>query len=158
MTTTIKVTSHNYPALVETFERGWDAEQNRPADLRKRDSRVLTPADGEQSFYCTTSMELRVVDLEYDDPRVPAPPAVVEAAPAAEEPVAAAPAAPIDPAAPLQAEQTEAAPAAPEAIVEPVHVDPPVAPAPAAPVAAAPADPALAEAAPAAAPKAEGAV
>jgi hypothetical protein len=133
MTTTIKVTSHNYPALVETFERGWDAEQNRPADLRKRDSRVLTPADGEQSFYCTTSMELRVVDLEYDDPRVPAPPAVVEAAPAAEEPVAASPAAPIEPAAPLQAEQTEAAPAAPEAIVEPVAA------------VTAPADPALAE-------------
>ena len=133
MTTTIKVQSHNYPALVETFERGWDAEQNRPADLRKRDSRVLTPADGEQSFYCTTSMELRVVDLEYDDPRVPAPSAVVEAAPAAEEPVAAAPAAPIEPAAPLQAEQTEAAPAAPEAIVEPVAA------------VTAPADPALAE-------------
>jgi hypothetical protein len=90
MTTTIKVTSHNYPTLVETFERGWDAEQNRPAELRKRDSRVLTPADGEQSFYWTTSMELRVCDLEYDDPRVPAPPAVVE-------PVAAV-TAPADPA------------------------------------------------------------
>jgi hypothetical protein len=134
MTTTIKVTSHNYPALVETFVRGWNAEQNKPDEfLRKSDARVLKPADGEQSFYCTTSMEIRVVDLEYDDPRVPAPPAVVEAAPAAEEPVAAAPAAPIEPAAPLQAEQTEAAPAAPEAIVEPVAA------------VTAPADPALAE-------------
>ena len=136
MTTTIKITSHKYPALVEKFSRGWDAEQNKlSADLRKSDSRVLTPADGEQIFCCTTSMELRVVDLEYDDPRVPAPPAVVEAAPAAEEPVAAAPAAPIEPAAPLQAEPAEAAPAAPEVIVEPVPIDPPVAPA----------DPALAE-------------
>ena len=118
MTTTIKVQSHNYPALVETFVRGWNAEQNKPDEfLRKSDARVLKPADGEQSFYCTTSMEIRVVDLEYDDPRVPADaPVAVEAAPVAAE---AAPSATIEPPAPSSPGLVEAAPAAPGPIVEP---------------------------------------
>lgn len=55
MTTTIKVTSHNYPALVEIFDNG-----------KKTDYKVLTPADGEQSFYCTTSRQLRITDLPYE--------------------------------------------------------------------------------------------
>jgi len=59
MTTTIKVTSHNYPALVETFDLG-----------KKTTEEVLRPEDGERTFYCTTSRELRITDLEYDDPRV----------------------------------------------------------------------------------------
>lgn len=63
MTTTIKVTSHNHPALVETFDNG-----------TKTDYRVLVPADGEQSFYCTTTRQLRITDLEYNDPAVPVPP------------------------------------------------------------------------------------
>lgn len=62
MTTTIKVTSHNYPALVETFDSG-----------EKTDYTVLTPEDGERSFYCTTSRQLRITDLNYDDPAVPTP-------------------------------------------------------------------------------------
>ncbi len=61
MTTTIKVTSHNYPALVETFDSG-----------NKTDYRVLTPEDGEQTFYCTTTRQLRITDLEYGDPAVSA--------------------------------------------------------------------------------------
>ncbi len=60
MTTTIKVTSHNYPALVEIFDNG-----------EKSDYTVLTPEDGERSFYCTTTRQLRITDLNYDDPAVP---------------------------------------------------------------------------------------
>lgn len=57
MTTTIKITSHNYPALVETFDNG-----------AKTNYRVLTPEDGEQTFHCTTTRQLRVTDLAYADP------------------------------------------------------------------------------------------
>lgn len=61
MTTTIKVTSHNYPARVEVFDGGkWQPSMNR----------IITPEDGEQVFYCTTTRELRITDLEYDDPAV----------------------------------------------------------------------------------------
>ncbi len=63
MTTTIKVTSHNYPALVETFDNG-----------KLVSSQVLTPKDGETVLYCTTVRELRITDLEYNDPRVPVEP------------------------------------------------------------------------------------
>ncbi len=56
MTTTIKVTSHNYPALVETFDNG-----------NKVDYHVVMAEDGEQTFHCTTTRQLRITDLEYDD-------------------------------------------------------------------------------------------
>lgn len=59
MTTTIKVTSHNYPALVETFDNG-----------QKTDYRVLTPENGEQTFHCTTTRQLRITDIDYNDPEV----------------------------------------------------------------------------------------
>ena len=59
MTTTIKVTSHNYPARIETLDLGKVVE-----------TRILIPEDGEVTLYCTTSRELRIVDLEYDDPAV----------------------------------------------------------------------------------------
>lgn len=55
MTTTIKVTSHNFPALVEIFDNG-----------NKSSYAVLTPEDGEQTFYCTTTRQLRITDLEYN--------------------------------------------------------------------------------------------
>lgn len=58
MTTTIVVTSHNYPALIETFDNG-----------TKVDQKVITPEDGAQSFHCTTTRELRITDIEYDDER-----------------------------------------------------------------------------------------
>ncbi len=71
MTTTIKVTSHNYPALVQVYDRVWDAEaQAMSADVKVTAESVLKPADGERTFYCTTTREIRVTDLEYDDPRV----------------------------------------------------------------------------------------
>lgn len=59
MTTTIKVTSHNYPALVETFDNG-----------NKVDYVILTPESGEVSFHCTTTRQLRITDLDYNDPAV----------------------------------------------------------------------------------------
>lgn len=67
MTTTIKVTSHNYPALVETFD---NISVENKVEKKKVDYRVLTPEDGEQTFYCTTTRELRITDLEYTDPAV----------------------------------------------------------------------------------------
>ncbi len=60
MTTTIKVTSHNYPAQVVTYDLG-----------KKVGEQILTPEDGEQTFHCTTTRELRITDIEYNDPRVP---------------------------------------------------------------------------------------
>jgi hypothetical protein len=59
MTTTIKVTSHNYPALVEVFDNG-----------NKSHYQVILAEDGEQTFYCTTTRQLRITDLEYEDPAV----------------------------------------------------------------------------------------
>ena len=53
MTTTIKITSHNHPAHVSVIDGGVVTS-----------SRCLTPEDGEVSFYCTTSREIRVIDLE----------------------------------------------------------------------------------------------
>ena len=63
MTTTIKVTSHNHPARVEVVDHYSDGS-------KVADTRILTPEDGEHSFYCTTTREVRVTDLEYDDPAV----------------------------------------------------------------------------------------
>jgi len=57
MTSTITVQSHNLPVQVETFDNGV-----------LTDSKVLLPEDGEVKFYCTTTREVRVTDLEYDDP------------------------------------------------------------------------------------------
>ena len=69
MTTTIKVTSHNYPARVETYDGG-----------TLTNTVVLQPENGEVSFYCTTTRELRITDLEYDDdPQAVVPDAVVAA-------------------------------------------------------------------------------
>ncbi len=71
MTTTIKVTAHNYPAWVQVYDRVWDAEaQAMSADVKVTAEGVLKPADGERTFHCTTTREIRVTDLEYDDPRV----------------------------------------------------------------------------------------
>lgn len=53
MTTTIKVQAHNYPARVQTYDSG-----------RQVDACVLNPEDGERSFYCTTTRELRIMDVE----------------------------------------------------------------------------------------------
>jgi len=63
MTTTIKVTSHNYPARVEIVDHY--AERDSVVETR-----ILVPEDGEQSFHCTTTRELRITDLDYNDPAV----------------------------------------------------------------------------------------
>lgn len=63
MTTTIKVTSRNYPARVEVVDRYGDRDS-------VVQTHILTPEDGEKSFYCTTTRELRITDLEYDAPAV----------------------------------------------------------------------------------------
>lgn len=60
MTTTVTVQSHNYPALIETFDSG-----------QKTGEKVIGPSDGVVTFHCTTTRELRVTDLEYEDARVP---------------------------------------------------------------------------------------
>lgn len=65
MTTTIKVTSHNYPALVLTTDKVGDGEGSTT-------ERVLLPEDGEVVFHCTTTRAITIVDLEYDDPRIAA--------------------------------------------------------------------------------------
>ena len=55
MTSTIKVTSHNYPVRVETYDLGVRVDEVH-----------LRPADGERTFYTTTTRELRITDLEMD--------------------------------------------------------------------------------------------
>lgn len=70
MTTTITVTSHNYPALVRTFD---DVYEARDGVLKKVDSRVsevvLKPEDGELTIYRTTSRSILIKDIEFEDPR-----------------------------------------------------------------------------------------
>jgi hypothetical protein len=63
MTTTITVRSHNHPAMVTYVDRVSGAE------IRTQGP-ILFPEDGKQSFYCTTTRTVEVVDLEYDDPRI----------------------------------------------------------------------------------------
>lgn len=68
MTTTIKVTSHNYPALVEAFNVT-QVDENMTT-VEKEYGRVILPEDGEVSFYCTTTRRLQITDIDYEDPRV----------------------------------------------------------------------------------------
>lgn len=64
MTTTIKVQSHNHPALVITTDKvGGEA---------KTEERIIVPADGEVTLHCTTTRAISIVDLSCDDPRVAA--------------------------------------------------------------------------------------
>ncbi|ATQ67720.1 MULTISPECIES: hypothetical protein [Methylosinus] len=65
MTTTITITSHNYPVLVETVDR----TQTPNGEHISRHVRVLWPEDGAVGFYSTTSRSIFVRDMEYDDPR-----------------------------------------------------------------------------------------
>ena len=64
MTTTIKVTSHNYPALVTYVDTNSDGVSNRTQAV------IVEAEDGEQHFHCTTSRTIEIVDLDYYDPRV----------------------------------------------------------------------------------------
>jgi hypothetical protein len=65
MTTSIAVTSHNYPVLVETVDR----TQTPDGEHIAAHVRVLWPEDGTVHLYSTTSRSIFVRDLEYDDPR-----------------------------------------------------------------------------------------
>jgi hypothetical protein len=70
MTTSVKIKSHNYPVLVQTWERRWDSETQKLGDeFVLRDARVQWPEHGEISHYVTTTQKLTAQDLEYDDPR-----------------------------------------------------------------------------------------
>ena len=64
MTTTIKVTSHNYPALV-TY-----VDTNSEGVALRTQAGIVEAEDGEQHFHCTTSRTIEIVDLDYYDPRV----------------------------------------------------------------------------------------
>jgi hypothetical protein len=59
VTTTIKVISHNSPALVEVYDNG-----------EKTSETIVRVADGEVPFHCTTTRSLRIVDLETGDARL----------------------------------------------------------------------------------------
>lgn len=74
MTTTIKVTSHNYPALIETWDQQYDAEKGEmKPDSVKTSEVVVNTTDGEHVIYCTTTRKIVITDLEYDDPRATKP-------------------------------------------------------------------------------------
>jgi hypothetical protein len=59
MTTTVKIKSHNYPARVETFYGD-----------KLINTVIVHAEDLEYVTYCSTSSELRITDLEYNDPVV----------------------------------------------------------------------------------------
>jgi hypothetical protein len=70
MTSTVKVTSHNFPVLIETHDKVYDRDANKLSDnYTITDQKIVRPADGEQTLHCTTSRKLVITDLEYDDPR-----------------------------------------------------------------------------------------
>jgi hypothetical protein len=74
MTTTIKITSHNYPALVRECDLSeYEVQGEKMKFWKTVNERVLTPADGEQQFYCTTTRRIEVYDIEYDDERATPP-------------------------------------------------------------------------------------
>ena len=67
MTSTVKIISHNDPVRVEFWERHWDHEKGElQADFNKLDvpPTIVRPEDGECTFHCTTTRELRIVDLK----------------------------------------------------------------------------------------------
>jgi hypothetical protein len=66
MTTSVKIASANYPALVR-FEN-LDANG---ASLGSAREQVLIPSDGEQTFHCHVGMRITVQDIAYNDERVP---------------------------------------------------------------------------------------
>ena len=83
MTSTVKVTSHNYPVLVETWDKLYNHHTNKVSDdWTKTDYKVLEPSHGETVMHVTTTRKLVIYDLE----KVPAVEQVVDAALAEEKP------------------------------------------------------------------------
>lgn len=70
MTTTIKVTSHNYPALVRIIDRYATQSNGRAQKVESISEQVVRPEDGELQFHCTTSRMIEIIDVDYNDPRV----------------------------------------------------------------------------------------
>lgn len=72
MTTTIKVTSHNYPAQVRLVSRYVQKQGPDGPYLKVENTveRILRPEDGEVTFHCTTTQAVECIDLDYNDPRV----------------------------------------------------------------------------------------
>lgn len=69
MTTNVVVHPHSHDVLVETWDRQYDAETRGLGDFKKTSDRVVKIGEGE-TFYSTTTREIRVVDLEMNDPRL----------------------------------------------------------------------------------------
>lgn len=65
MTTSVKVKSANYPALVIKQHIKDGSPVGDPT------YEVLIPDDGERYYSCHTGMAITVMDIEYSDPRVP---------------------------------------------------------------------------------------
>jgi len=75
MTTKITVQSHNYPALVQTYDLVFEPVVGEPVgtmsqSLKLVEERILKPEDGVLTTYCTTTRQVHVTDVEYDDPRL----------------------------------------------------------------------------------------
>lgn len=64
MTTTVEVTSHNYPVLVRVLDKADNEDGFVVAE-----ERVIKPEHGKQSFYATTTRGIAILDLEYEDER-----------------------------------------------------------------------------------------
>lgn len=78
MTSTVKVTSHNYPVLVETWDKLYNHHTNKVSDeWTKTDYKVLEPSHGETVMHVTTTRKLVIYDLE----KVPETKPVIEQAP-----------------------------------------------------------------------------
>lgn len=60
MTSTVKVTSHNNPVRVEIRDSG-----------RVTQVETLIPDDGERTYHCTTTREIRLIDQLLNDPAAP---------------------------------------------------------------------------------------
>jgi len=62
MTTAVKIQSHNFPVRVRVLDVDPAGE---PDTLKVTEERVLTPEDGEVTFYCTTTRKIEAVDIDY---------------------------------------------------------------------------------------------
>ena len=67
MTTTVKVTSHNTPARVSLFDT---LNVSDTPVARGMETHILFPEDGEREFHCYVGREIRVTDLDDNDPAV----------------------------------------------------------------------------------------
>lgn len=68
MTTNIDVRPHSHDVLVETWDRTWDPDTSSLGEFKKTHEQLVEVGKGE-TFYSTTTREIRSVDLERDDPR-----------------------------------------------------------------------------------------